>query len=104
MLEGECRLKKNSELCVFLMYLYICKYGKRLISTEQLDFAEHLSQKCIVLSVGIDQGRILACGRKAMHILFVYNMPPMVLHVPENYPLNRNLLHLPCLALTLFSL
>lgn len=36
--------------------------------------------------------------------LFVYDVPPMVLHVPENYSLNSNLLHLPYLALTLFSL
>lgn len=60
--------------------------------------------KCIALSVGIDQGTILACGRKAMHFLCVCDVPPMVPHVPENYPLNSNLLHLPYLALTLFSL
>lgn len=63
----------------------------------------NLAQKCIVLFVGIDQSRILACGRKAMHFL-VYYVPPMVLHVPENNSLNSILLHLPYLALTLFSL
>lgn len=105
MLEGECGLKKDSEnMCIFT-YLSICKYRKRCILTEQLDCTEQSCiEKCIAFSVGVEQGRILHRGRKAMYLLFVYDVPPMVLHVPENYSLNSNLLHLPYLALTLFSL
>lgn len=91
-------------MCIFLHISTYVNMAGGSFYLSSWTLLNNLAQKCIVLSVGIDQGRFLACRRKAMHFLFVYDVPPMVLHVPEKYPLNSNLLHLPCLALTLFSL